>query len=335
MFFKKTKKNNSVLGVDFSSDEVRIVELERIEGKSENFKILNYIIKTLPKGVNYSDSLNPDILGQFMKDISQEEKLTGKRAVSAVSGASISTKQFTIPKDASERETESLIRNSSKTYHPKGIESMAFDFKEDVSKRTEEEKTIILKLCPIEAISTREDILNMAEMDSVIIDVDDNAIENISSSFDFQYTEETGENLGDSGIILIDIRKSKVITRTLRDHKVYNTEESIFKFSMKQSEDDVINDKIDDELKKMILLEATDDKFIKAIFLMGDNERLIKLKKYLAEDSEHIDEDIDVIISNPLVNIKYAGINPSEVVDAAPSLVLACGLAMRDISKYE
>jgi len=104
---------------------------------------------------------------------------------------------------------------------------------------------------------------------------------------------------------------------------------------MKQSEDDVINDKIDDELKKMILLEATDDKFIKAIFLMGDNERLIKLKKYLAEDSEHIDEDIDVIISNPLVNIKYAGINPSEVVDAAPSLVLACGLAMRDISKYE
>jgi len=171
MFFKKTKKNNSVLGVDFSSDEVRIVELERIEGKSENFKILNYIIKTLPKGVNYSDSLNPDILGQFMKDISQEEKLTGKRAVSAVSGASISTKQFTIPKDASERETESLIRNSSKTYHPKGIESMAFDFKEDVSKRTEEEKTIILKLCPIEAISTREDILNMAEMDSVIIDI--------------------------------------------------------------------------------------------------------------------------------------------------------------------
>lgn len=335
MLFRKNNKTNSVLGVDFSSDEVRIVELEKISGKSNNFKILSYIIKTLPKGVSYSDVLNPDILGQFLKDIITEEKLTGKKAVSAVSATSLVTKTFSVPKDASEIETESLIKNSSKTHHTKGIETMAFDFYELEDARTEEEKTISLKMCPIEAITTREDVLNIAELESSIIDVDDNALENMSPAFEMQYLDETGRELEDSSMILVDLRKSKVITRTIRNKKVYNTEESLFKFSMKQAEEDVINERIEEEINKTIILESTSDKKVKSVFLMGDNKKLIKLRKFLLEESSCIQEDMDVIITNPLINIAYAGINPGEVVNAAPSLVLACGLAMRDVSKYE
>lgn len=259
----------------------------------------------------------------------------GKKAVSAVSGASIITKSFKIPKDASERETESLIRNSAKTHHVKGIETMAFDFYENEIERTEEEKTIVLKLCPIEAIDGRELLMKHANIESIVIDVDDKAIEKISPFFYQQYAEETGYKINDDTIILLDLRRSKVITRIIKNNKVYNTEEFVFKFSNKEKEEDTIYKKIDSELKKISLLESTNDNVVKAVFLMGENSKLIKLKKHLIDDSKYLSEDIDVIISNPLVGIAYNGKNPSEVVDAAPSLVLACGLAMRNISKYE
>lgn len=336
MFFKKKKKNNSVLGIDFSPEEVRIVELEKVDGDGEHFRILNFIIKTLPKGVNYSDNLNSGILGQFMKELISDQKLTGKKAISAVSGTSIISKELEYGADFSEREIESMIRNSRQTHHQKGIENLAFDFYEIKEKRTKENKYYNLKMCPIEAITTREDVLNLSELDSIIIDVDDNAIEKISPAFDFQYKEETGFTLEDDSILLIDVRRSKIIVRTLTKGIVSGTEEKAFSIKLKDTEEVVLNRNIEKEIKKRVLLESTTtEQNIKAIFLMGDNEKLIKIKKFLEEESEVITHDMDVFISNPLINIQYAGVNPAEIIDAAPSLVMACGLAMRDVSKYE
>lgn len=326
MFFKKNKKTNTILGVDFSLNETRVVELEKIQEGDYNYQILNFVKIDMPVGSFFEDKIETNIFGELLKEVAENNKLKNKLSVSAVSSSSTLTKQFTVPIDANEKEIEGMIRNSSKTHTPKGIESMSFDFYEDEDQRTDELKTIIIKMCPLESISSREDTLNMAEIDPSIIETDELALLRMHPTFSSHYFLETGEKLEDSFILLVDVNDSKIKIHSLNGEKISSMNEKYIR-------KDLNHDKTDDfksilsHIKETLFLSETNNEKIQAVFLTGNNNLLIPLKSFL---EDHL--DIDLIIANPFLNIKYAGVNIEEIVEAAPSLVLACGLAMRNIN---
>ena len=55
------------------------------------------------------------------------------------------------------------------------------------------------------------------------------------------------------------------------------------------------------------------------------------------EEEEGVEEfkNIEILVANPLLEMKYGGVNLDTIIEAAPSLVLPCGLAMAEVDKYE
>lgn len=329
--FSRKKSTKSTIGIDFSSEEIRIVELEY--QKENKFKLIKFLIIKIPEKTKFSDTLNVEAISPLMKEISKNENLANKNAVSSVSHSSIINKRFQVLKDASEFEIESLIKNSSKTHHSKGIEVMSFDFCEMKELQTEYEKTISLTLCPIQAIVTREKILNESNIVPLIIDIDNNGIENVLGSLYEQYEKINEKPLEDKTVILFDVRETKLIARTIKNKTIERTEETNL-IKDKENASFKYEASVLEQLNKMILLESMGDTEIKAVYLMGENERLIKIKNHLKEEASSIDK-IDIIISNPFIDINCDGIKPSEMINAASSLVLACGLAKRNVDEYK
>ncbi len=329
MFFSKRKiNNNSVLGVDINREQIKIVELERIHNDPDyDFKILNYIIHNLPKGVVHSnDNVETQILGEEIRDIVEKEGFEKKKVVAAVPSERLVVKNIKVPLDSSEDEIENLIKSSSKTHAINGIETMAFDFYEDFDKETEEEKTIILKMCPIESVQTREDALLIGELTPSVIETDDLSLNRLSKTFKQQFEQERGLRLNDEDLFLfVEVRKQVIVTHTCQNGIIQSSKTDILK---REVTSDNIEGQIVELLRKSSFVAKSNSENFKGIFLAGQMENLFGLISSLEEDESF--EDLEILVANPLLRIKYAGVNSEAVTLASSSLVLACGLAMRE-----
>lgn len=327
MFFRKKKSNtNSILGVDINREQLKIVELEKIENDPEyDFKILNYVIQDLHKGVvHINDNVEPQILGETIREITEKEGFSKKNVIAAIPSERLLVKTFTTSIESNEDEIENQIKASSKTHAINGIETMAFDFYE--GEETEGEKTIILKMCPIEAIQTREDALLIGELTPLVIETDDMPLKRLIKTFTQQFKQEKGFDLKESDVfIFVEIRKQVVITHTFQNGVIQATKTDILKKDMSSEED--IEDQIVDILRKTSFVAKSNSENFKGIFLSGKMEELFKLINTL-EESDHFD-DLEILVANPLLRIKYAGVNREAIALASSSLVTACGLAMR------
>lgn len=339
MLFKKNK-GKSILGVDISREKIKIVELERIDSDPEyDYKILNYIVKEAPKGVFYKeDQLDSQVVGEFLKEIVAEEKLAKTRAVCAVPAERSVEKTFKVPLDSTDDEVENVILNSSKTYTTNGIETMAFDFYEKIEERTEENKTIVLKMCNLEAMTSREDSLLIGDLTPLVIETDDAPLSRLSKTLRRQYNLEIGDEIKkEDTYMFVEITNSTVTINTLTNDKVSSTNEELLKKEVVNIE--AVYAQVIDIIRKNIFIVESNTENFKALFLSGENDVLFKLRSMMErlEDEAGVEEfkDIEILVANPLLDIKYGGVNLETITIAAPSLVIPCGLAMAEIDKYE
>lgn len=340
MFFKKNK-SKSILGVDINREKIKIVELQKLEDDPDGFsyKIINYIIKDLPKGVFYKDDeLDSQIVGEFLKEIVIEEKLQKTKAVCAVPAERSVEKRFPVPIDSTDDEIENVILSSAKTYASNGIETMAFDFYEDIEKRTQEDKSIVLKMCNLEAMTSREDSLLVGELTPIIIETDDAPLSRLSKTLRKQFHLETGDEIKkEDTYMLVEIRNSNVIINILSNDKVTSTNEELLKKDVVNIE--AVYAQVIEIIRKNIFIVESNTESFKGLFLSGENNVLFKLRKMMErlEDEEGVEEfkNIEILVANPLLEMKYGGVNLDTIIEAAPSLVLPCGLAMAEVDKYE
>lgn len=325
MLFKKKKNQNTFLGIDFSLNETRIVELEKntdLEGKP--FKIKNFVIIEMPPGAFYEEKVESSIFGELLAEKVKEEKMSGKKTISAVSSSSILTRDETFPISASEREVENVIKNSGKKYTGKDIDDYAFDFYENSENSTSETRSVKIKLCPILSITSREDTLLIADLVPHIIESDESAIFRLYTTFKKHLLLEKGEELYPNDYVLVaDINESYLKTYELNENNITSTREIQIRKDIGDNKKDALIQLLD-HINQTIFISETNDKKVKAVFLMGDNSIISQLKKLMEEETSY-----NTLIANPFIDIKIDGIYNEGLNEIIPSLVLACGLAMR------
>lgn len=337
MFFKKKKNQHSVLGVEINREQLKIVELKPVVSSRYDFQITNYVVEDLPRGIFYNnDKIESEQMGEIIKEIADRERMRGKRVVCAVPFERTVKKAFSVPIDSTENEIENLIKNSAKKYTPNGIEAMAFDFYErDDMPKSEEEKFMMLEMCPLEAVTSREDSLLIGDLTPLVIETDDKPINRLSPTFINQYESEIGQQLDNKkdAYMIVEVRKNNVFVITMFNNQVESTKEHIIKRTVDSQKE--IFDQILDCISKDLFITQAQSKLekVSAIFLSGQNKTLFSLREFMEEDSTY--DDLEILIANPLFNIEFEGVNFEDVMAASPSLVLACGLAMREVSKYE
>lgn len=334
MFFRKKKDNESVLGIDINSDQLKIVELKLTKNSNYRYEVINFIVKDLPNGIfKNNDKIDSEKLGTIIKEITAERKLSGKKVVCSVPSGRTVKKPFPVPSNATETEVENLIKFSGQSLASNGIETMAFDFYERQDKKpTEETKYMMLEMCPMEAVTSREEAITIGNLNPVVIETDDKPLNRLSRYFLEQYNKEIGSVLDNdkSAYLLVDVRKTNIIVTTMFKGEVESNKEHVIK-----SKGEVDYDQIMGVISKDLFIAQaqSNHELVNAIYLSGTSKTVFQLRDKM--DERPIFKELDVLVANPFLNIKFDENDFEEIMEAAPSLVLACGLAMREVSGYE
>lgn len=334
-FFKK-KDKSSLLGVDLTTHDIKIVELRKLaDGK---FRIEDFAYRELPGGLVAEDIVLDSVhVGQIIKEMISNSNFTTKDAAICVPQNTVITQNITLVAD-NEREIEQEIENSGKKFIPHDIEEVDFDFKvlDSIGNNT---KSVLLVACKKKNITSRDDTLVIAGLEPKIVDVEPYVYERLFPMFVSQIKHELSlpeEKI--STILMVELFDKKLKAVLLNNGKTaYNAEHSIEIDSKKKislKSDMVAKDSSEyqrgvyDAINKVmkILTGAELVENISCLMFMG-------LEKYIDDVEEFIEEkmNINCLTANPISGIEIS--NKIDLVDLsskASLLVIACGLAMRD-----
>ncbi len=348
-------KNTPVLGLDISSTAVKLLELSRSGGRSgARFRVERYAVEVLPPDAVVEKNIaDVDAVGDAIKNVVRRSGSRAKQAAVAVSGSAVITKIITMPASLSDQEMENQIQLEADQYIPYPLEEVNIDFEVfGPSEKNPEMVDVLLAASRSENVENRVSALELAGLSPTVVDVEAYAMENA-----FSLISEQLPDFGvDQTIAIVDIGATNTALNVLHNNKIIYTREQ--SFGGKQ---------LTEEIQRRYGLSQEEAGMAKRQGGLPDNyvsEVLEPFKEALAQQvsrslqfffssSAHnsvdhivlaggcasipaIDELVEekigtpTIISNPFTNMSVSSsVKPQSLSNDAPSLMIACGLALR------
>lgn len=341
LFFKK--KKDSLVGIDLTTHDIKIVELTKIgQGK---FRLDGYAYRELPGGLVSDDVVvDTEQVGQIIKDLCEDNKIVTKDVAVSVPQNTVITTNIIVSGE-NEREIEAEIDNSGKKYINYDIDEVEYDFKILSDNTEQNNKNVLLVACKKKNITSRDDAVIISGLEPSIIDNEAYVYERIFPVLVGQVRHETGsqENSVHS-ILLVELFEKKIKTVLVRNGRtIYNEEHSIDieRRSLKtiSLEDDSNSNSnnykrgvLNSINKVMNLIDSSIDgnNLISCIMFNGQD-------KYIDDVKDYVEDKLNLccLAANPLSGMEISSkINITDLALKAPLLVVACGLAMRE-NKYD
>lgn len=335
------KKKNTILGIDLTTQDIKIVELTKLN--DGRFKIEGYSCRQIPPGLVSEDIvLDTTQVGQIIKDMITTSKIQSKDTAISVPQSTVITKTISIIGD-DDREIEAEIENSGKKHISLDIEEVDFDFKV-MSNNESQNKEVLLVACKKKNITTREDTLIIAGLEPKIIDSEAYVYERIYPLIVDQIKHELSILDKDPNVILmVELFEKKLKVVLLNKGKVTYNEERNIEIESKRGKTLtglVLMDEEKEEeevssyqkgvlatLTKILkLINSDTNNFISSICFNGNNGQINEVKNYIEESLQ-----INCLIANPISNMEISNkINITDLMSKSSLLVIACGLAMRE-----
>lgn len=340
-----------MLGVDIGSSSIRVVDLDQ----SGNSYVLNgYAIEDLPLGV-VSDRTIHDVeaVGKTLEKAIKSARVKAPQAAVAVGGSSVITRVVDVAKGMSDADVEVQLHLEADQYIPYPLDEVSIDFAHlgTVSPNDDSKEEILLAACRKESIEMRESVLAYVGMTAGVVDLESYAMERAASllpiikkanvtlpvavidigstmlSFNIifndriiynreqmfggrQLTEEIQRHYG---LTFLDAERAKKKGELPDDY-----EESVLKGFM---------DQISDQIARSLQFFFATGQYtsVDGIVLVGGGSRVKQLTSYIQDKL-----NIPTQTANPFADMKTSSrINASALVQDAPALMIACGLAMR------
>lgn len=348
-------KNTPVLGLDISSTAVKLLELSRSGGRSgTRFRVERYAVEVLPPNAVVEKNIaDVDAVGNTIRNVVRRSGSRAKQAAVAVSGSAVITKIITMPAALSDQEMENQIQLEADQYIPYPLEEVNIDFEVfGPNEKNPEMVDVLLAASRSENVENRVSALELAGLNPAVVDVEAYAMENA-----FSLISEQLPDFGvDQTIAIVDIGATNTTLNVLYNSKIIYTREQ--NFGGKQ---------LTEEIQRRYGLSQEEAGMAKRQGGLPDNyvsEVLEPFKEALAQQvsrslqfffssSAHnsvdhivlaggcasipaIDELVEekvgtpTIISNPFTNMSVSSnVKPQSLSNDAPSLMIACGLALR------
>lgn len=340
LFFKK--KKNSLIGIDLTTHDIKIVELSKLEdGK---YRLDQYAYRELPGGLVSEDVVvDSQQVGQIIKELVESSKMVTRDVAISVPQNTVITQQVSVTGD-NEREIESEIENSGKKYIHTDIDEVEFDFKILSESADGSSKNILLVACKQKNITSRDDAIIIAGLEPKIVDSEAYVYERMFPRLVNQIKHELAiKDEIINSILMVELFDKKIKTVLINNGKtVYNEEQAIEieRRLMKTItlDDDAGPSKSEQEgykrgvysaINKVLnLVSASVEKsnVVSCVVFMGQEKYIDNIKDYVEEKLQ-----INCLVANPLSGMEISDkINMIELVATAPMLVVACGLAMRE-----
>jgi type IV pilus assembly protein PilM len=342
------RKQKSVLCIDISSVAVKLLEISKT---NNSYKIEKFItVPFLPKGP--ADTNTPEIT-EALRTALTESKTSLKHATIAVPPSSVITKIITMPAFLTEAQMEEQIMIDADQHVPYAIDDLFFDFEvQGVNNKNPDIVDLLFVASRRTDVDERVDALASIGLKTDIVDVETFAMENAMSLLP-NYSEQP---ITEQTVALVNIGASFSSLTVLHNGRIEYTREQ--EFGGKQLTEKIqyqyglsFNEAEQKKIEGGLPSSYTEDIFEPFKFAMAQQiQRSIQLYNSSAGNRvinylvlcggcasiNDIDKFIEgtiktpVYIANPLINMSLSNkIEINTLYKQAPSLMVACGLAIR------
>jgi len=343
------KQNKGLVGVDISSTTVKILELSVKNGR---YWVESYGLSPLIDGsVVEKNILNPEAVADALERAVNLANPQSQNVAVAVPTSMVIHKIIEMDADMSDEEREVQIRMDAEQYIPFPLDEVSLDFEVLNDKLANPNRVnVLLVATRAENIESRVEVLEIAGLSPKIADVESYAIER---AFDvFSDTLPIGVNL----VGILDIGHTMTTLSVMQKGKIIYTREQVFggkqltqdvqnRYGLSYEEagrakkDRTLSDDFETEVL-MPFLEAVVQQAARSlqfffsssqfneidhILLAGGNANIPGLAKLLQQKLGY-----RVTVANPFLQMGFSPqIDLRKIENDAPSLMVACGLALR------
>lgn len=340
-----------MIGLDISSTSVKLLELGRV---GERYRVESYAVVPLPpNAVEEKNLADVEAVGAAISRAIRRAGTRTKNAVAAVAGSAVITKIISMPAALSDQDMADQLTLEADQYIPYPLEEINMDFEViGPSENDEEMVDVLLAASRSENVDVRVAACELAGLNAKVIDVEAFAMETAFTLLEQQLPDN---GIGKT-IAIIDIGATMTTLSVSHDFNVIYTREQVFggkqltqeiqtRYGLSYEEAGLAKKQggLPDDYETEILqpfkesLVQQVSRSLQFFFSSGQHATVdhIVLAGGCASlpGIEELVEDkmgITTSVANPFANMSLASrIKADAIYTDAPSLMIACGLAMR------
>jgi len=352
-FLKRNKPN--ILGLDISSTSVKLLELAQ---DGDKYRVQSLAVEPLPDNAVVEKNIQDvEAVGDTILKAVKRSGTKVKDAAVAVAGSAVITKIINMPAGLSDSDLEAQIEMEADQYIPYPLEEINLDFEViGESENSPHTVDVLLAASRSENIELRSAALALGGLHPKIVDVEAYTIENSSKLIAHQMKHDEESENDDKIIAVVDIGATMTSLNVVENNQlIYTREQS---FGGKQLTEEIMRryGLAYDEAGRLKKEGGLPDNYIPEVlepFNETIAQQVSRFLQFFYTSGQHnavdlivlaggcasipgIDElvesqlDTATVIANPFAEMSLSSkVNPQSLSNDAPSLMIACGLAMR------
>lgn len=351
MFGLFENKTVPVIGVDISSTAVKLIELSESGGR---YRVESYAVVPLPPNAVVEKNINEaGQVGEALVKALQQSKSKLTDAAVAVAGSSVITKVIQMDAALKDEDMESQINLEADQYIPYALEEVAIDFEVlGPARDNDEQVDVLLAACRKENVESRVDALDVAHLEAKVVDIEAYAVERAFGGLIANQIDCTPEQT----VAIVDIGSTVTSLIVIADGRTVYTREQLF--GGKQLTEEIqrrygLSEEEAGRAKKEGGLPEDYESEVLSPFRDAVVQQITRALQFFFSSSRYNDVDHIVlaggvaamgglvelvqerlgtptVLANPFAGMSVASrVNAAALGEDAPSLMVACGLALR------
>ena len=349
--FPFSRKSAPILGIDISETAVKLLELSQ---RGSNYQVESYAVEPIaPNSVTEKTINDIDQVGETIASVVEKSGTKTKNAAVCVAGSSVITKGINMPSGLSDDDMEVQIQIEADQHIPFPLDQVSIDFEvaEEPEEGSENVK-VLLAAARSEIVDNCVASLDLGGLKAKVVDIEaftiENSIEWISKKFPSGVSKDV--------IAVADIGSRSTTFSVLEDLKVVYSRDEAFggvqlteeiqrRYGMsfeeaaiakkagslpEDYESEVLEpfkDNLISEISRALqfFYSSSQTTDIDILVIAGGCASISNLASMIESRLE-----IKTIIANPFSEMTISPkVNKKILANDAPSLMIACGLAMR------
>ena len=345
-------KARSLIGLDISSSAVKMVELAS-DGKG-GYRVERYAIEVLPRdAVADGNIINLDVTTETIKRAWRKLSTSTRAVAAALPASHVITKKIIVAAGYRDQELELIVESEANQYIPFPLDEVNLDFQVlGPAPASPEEIEVLIAASRKEKVEDRVAAIDGAGLKPFVMDIESYAVLSSLELIQRQFSEGARGKI----IALVDVGANLTNLTVLRDgQQLYAREQAfggnqltqdvarLYGMPFEEAETEKRRNALPDnyeaellqpfvesmalEVSRALQFFFTSTQFSKVdhIVLSGGCAVLPRADEVVASRTQ-----IDTVVANPFANMVLSErVRANSLLADAPSLMIACGLALR------
>ena len=338
--------------MDISSSSIKMVEM--VDAGKGAIRVERYVIEPLPKDATLDGNIaNLEVVVEAVQRAWKKLATRTKNVAMAIPTAAVITKKIIVPAGLREEELEVQVESEANQYIPFALEEVNLDFQVvGPSPSSPEEVEVLIAASRKEMVEDRVAVAQASGLKAVCMDVEAYAVQ---TAFDLIKVQFPNDGF-DQNVVLVDIGANLMNITVLRnDQQIYTreqpfggaqlTQDIMRQYGMSQEEAEAAkrsgglpenyesevlrpfmeNVALEIQRAMQFFFTSTPYNTVDHILLTGGSAVIPGLDDVVSTRTQ-----VNTVVANPFANMSISPrIQLKRLVSDAPSLMIACGLAMR------